>query len=236
MLANTELYLLHGWGYDSSVWTPWLSAIKADVTPYIYDRGYFKTNKQNFSFNISGSFKIVIAHSLGLHYLSASDFNQIHMLVLIGSFQNFHECSANYKLSKKQIAIMQKQLLTEPKQLLQDFYSNCDMKHSALNHPLMSTQLLSDDLWLLDNVQINIDLLKPIKQVLLLHGSNDTIVDIEHSKLLNKQLPNSKMFIHRKAGHALPFSNRLWCLNTIQSQLDTKILIEPATLTKVASQ
>jgi len=226
MLANIELYFVHGWGYDSNVWNKWLPQIRPDVIPYIFNRGYFKANKQNFSFNISARFKIVIAHSFGLHYIPPIDFSQIHMLVLINSFRQFHEYSQNYKFSKRQIALMKQQLMLDPESLLADFYFNCDQKSKPTQTTLINRQLLNDDLVFLDTNEIDLDTLKPIRQILLLHGSYDKIVDIEHSKRLNKQLPNSKLFVHRKAGHALPLTNSQWCINTIQKQLSKQLFTD----------
>jgi len=226
MLANIELYFVHGWGYDASVWDKWLPQLRPDVTPYIFNRGYFKANKQNFTFNISARFKVVIAHSLGLHYIRPIDFSQIHMLVLISSFRQFHEHSQNYKYSQKQVALMKQRLIIDPETLLADFYSNCGQRSKANETTLINRQLLYDDLILLDTNEIDLDVLKPIPQILLLHGGYDGVVDIKHSKRLNEQLPNSQLFRHRRAGHALPSINSQWCINTIQKQLSKKLFID----------
>ncbi len=232
MLTNVELYFIHGWGFNHAVWKKWLPDLRQSITTNLFDRGYFKNKKHDFNFNFSSRSKILIAHSFGLHYLSAKDFSQIHMLILIGGFRQFHEYAENYKFSQKQIELMKQKLLLDPTNLLTDFYRNCGLENATPNSPLLNRELLYDDLVLLNTHQLDLDNLKSIPQILLLHGAKDTIVNAEHSRRLHEQLPHSKLFLNEKEGHALPLTDADWCINTIQSQFHKKLFANSAGITQ----
>lgn len=223
MLTNIELYFVHGWGFNNTVWHKWSASLKQSIPANFFDRGYFKNKKQEFNFNFSGRSKILIAHSFGLHYLSANDFSQIHMLILINGFRQFHEYAENIAFSQKQIELMKRKLLLDPTDLLTNFYTNCGLQNTTPDSPLTNSRLLYDDLVLLNTHHLDLDNLKSIPKILLLHGAKDIIVDPEHSKGLHKQLPNSKLFLNEKEGHALPLTDPDWCINTVQSQFNKKL-------------
>lgn len=223
MSANIEVYFLHGWGFDSAIWNDWLFCVNQNVITYVFDRGYFKNKKQNFELNFSARSKIVIAHSFGLHYLSAKDFSQINTLILISSFCYFHEYAANPKLSYKQIDLMKQKLVNDPAGVLCNFYSRCGLKEYSVNPPLINTQLLYDDLIELNRHQVDRASVKSIPNVILLHGVQDNIVIKDHSNGLHDVLLNSSVFISESEGHALPLTNPDWCINMIESGLNKKI-------------
>lgn len=154
------------------------------------------------------------------------------MLILIGGFRQFHEHAENFKFSQKQIELMKQKLLLDPTNLLGDFYNSCGVEDSIPNLPLINRELLYDDLVLLNTHQLDLDNLKSIPQILLLHGAKDTIVLPEHSKRLHEKLPHSKLFLNEEEGHALPLTAPDWCINTIQSQLHKKLFANPASITQ----
>ncbi len=223
MLTNVELYFIHGWGFSNTVWNQWLATLNKGITANLFDRGYFKNKKQEFKFNFSGRSKVLITHSFGLHYLKATDFSQIHTLVLIGSFRYFHENAHNFNSSQKQIELMKQKLLADPIDLLTNFYTNCGLENTGPSSPLINSELLYDDLVLLNTHHLDLDNLKSIPRILLLHGTKDAIVSSEHSKRLHELLPHSKLFLNENEGHALPLSDPDWCINTIQSQFNKKL-------------
>jgi pimeloyl-ACP methyl ester carboxylesterase len=226
MLTNNELYLIHGWGFDNQIWNNWLPHIDKNISTYIFDRGYFKNKKQDFSFNISSRSKIVITHSFGLHYLTKQHFNQIHLLVLISGFRHFHAHAQNEQLSKKQIVLMKHKLVVDPTEVLKNFYSRCGIDNRIVPM-LINCELLYEDLLALDMHQTDLDDLKSVPRILLLQGNQDHIVPAEHSIQLNKHLSNSKLFLNDTAEHALPFTDHIWCINTIQALLNNKIFVQP---------
>jgi len=223
MITNTELYFIHGWGFDNKVWDPWLDCLAQSIRANIFDRGYFKNRKYDFKFNISGCAKIVISHSFGLHHLSANDFSQIEMLVIISGFRYFHEYSSNRELSEKQIELMKRKLLLNPARLLGDFYSACGLKENRISSALINRELLYEDLALLNKNQIDLESIKSIPSILLLHGAEDNIINHEYSRRLHDLLPHSKLFINDKEGHALPLTDPYWCINNIQAQFYKKV-------------
>lgn len=216
MVANAEFYFVHGWGCDSRLWDGWATFTKADAPVYKFDRGYFNGPEKVFSLAQSSLSKILITHSLGLHLIPVDAFKQIDLLVLISSFRYFHEEQAHEKVSKKSIRLMKQRLLTDPQGLLDDFYLNCGLNKQRARHLSdLNSELLHDDLLFLDRNQINLAELLQVKQILLLHGACDRIVSLEHSKRLNKLLPNSKLLVNESAEHGLPATDAQWCINAI---------------------
>lgn len=235
----TEIYFVHGWGCDGTVWHKWLPAINKNATYQIFDRGYGEIDGENISLSNTTSFKVLIAHSLGLHFIPLEFFQRINVLVLISSFRHFHEKSLKGRLSEQRISWMRRRLMTDPQALLQDFYSNCGWKQAKLPHPdKIDRQLLCDDLTFLDKNQIDLAALQEIPLILLLHGARDQIVSAEHSQLMHKLLPNSKLFVHEQAEHALPLTHASWCMDIINDQQKNssdKIFSSPDTTNKLVS-
>lgn len=224
MKNNIEIYFLHGWGFDWRCWDEWKRFINPDISLHFFNRGYFNQTKNDFDLSLSDTFKIVIAHSFGLHYLPSLVFENIDILVLISSFVQFHQYATNLKISQKQIALMKKRILTDPQGLLKDFHSRCGLNDYTISNKNFNTQLLYDDLDMLDNNIIEIDELKTVRQMVLLHDTHDQIVSYAHSEMLNKKLTESKLFLHSGNGHALPLLSPLWCIQSVQAAQSKTIL------------
>ena len=225
MLRSPELYLIHGWGFGSKFWHEWSSKLDGDLEINIFDRGYFTNKKEDFHLNISGRPKILITHSFGLHYLSKQNLTQIHLLILISGFSYFHDCTDNIEFDLKQISLMQERLILDPINLLKNFYRRCNLKNINIDFTLINRELLYNDLMLLNQSRIDLDYLKSVPQIILLHGARDIIVNQAHSQQLHNKLPNSKLLINEKAGHALPISDIEWCINSIQLLSNRKLFL-----------
>ena len=227
-----QLYFMHGWACDSSIWHKWLNFVDKAIPCQIFDRGYFDNDKQNIYLEKTDAKNIVITHSLGIHFLAPEFFEAIDLLVLISGFRYFHEESLHGKTSAKRTNLMKQRLLKDPIGLLQDFYIKCGLNSLNYPHPShINNQLLYDDLLFLDNHEIELERLQQIPTILLLHGDNDQIVSSEHSQLMHKLLPNSQLFIHEDAEHALPISEAGWCMQIIDDKkknLDKKIFYSKA--------
>lgn len=224
MKRKLEIIMQHGWAFDSSCWRSWMPHLR-DSTEYetivqTPDRGYFgkKSCGADFSQN-QDSVKIVIAHSLGLHLLSVELLARVDLLVLASSFAYFHDGSLlEQKRSAKTVALMQKRLKNEPAELLQDFYRNT-------YHPLLTSQALlmrdldrlnisalESDLERLNSSKFDLELLRKIPQLLLVHGSEDLIVPSLHSYNLHESIKGSDLIVFEGAGHSLPLTHAglLW--------------------------
>lgn len=178
------------------------------------DRGYFGQAKPVHAFEKSASVKIVVAHSLGLHLLPAEILRSADLLVLAATFAHFHGGTRlDQKRSSRTIAAMQERMLEEPMDVLNDFYSNC--YHPLLtNHMLLmrdikslDQDLLLEDLELLNKNKIDIESIDCGQRILLVHGSEDTVVPAQHSHELNEALPKSSLVLFEGAGHCLPLTH-----------------------------
>lgn len=218
MKGNIEIILQHGWGFDKTCWRGWLPHLKENsdcqISIQMPDRGYFSDVKEVVCFSQADSIKMIVCHSLGLHLLPESVIESADFLVLAGCFTHFHRGTVlDRKRSQKTVALMKSRLQTEPQSLISDFYSNCYEPLLTNQHLLkrdtenLNVARLQNDLELLDKNTFNLNGLKSVRRVLLLHGSEDIIVAPAHAHELNEALPGSSLVLFEGAGHSLPLTH-----------------------------
>jgi pimeloyl-ACP methyl ester carboxylesterase len=232
--------LQHGWGFDSTIWHPWLSVLEPQHEVLNLDRGYFGRKFSplvNASQNAaparrtartptSKPIRIVVSHSFGLHLLTHETLRACNVLVIISGFARF--ISAGDTLLRRSYKQMKSRLITDHKALLQDFYSSCFQaheQHRLVSEPTADLELLSTDLDrlgksnLFEAEQLDAgpgDSSPPLAQsILILHGRNDTIVALAKAEELHERLPGSVLRVHNSANHALPFLEETWCMQQI---------------------
>jgi pimeloyl-ACP methyl ester carboxylesterase len=145
------------------------------------------------------------------------------LLVIIGGFVHFHDgTDRDTRISKLAVRRMIQKLDREPKQVVADFYENCGLPENyaaAQVARLKNLALLKSDLELLDQSAFGQkQLLKP-KEILILHGEQDSIAPVHHAATLKKLRPDAVVAIHSEASHALPYDYPEWCLQQIESSL-----------------
>lgn len=171
----------------------------------------------------TGRRKILVVHSLGLHLVSESLLDGSDLLVIIGGFVHFHDgTDRDARMSKLAVRRMIQKLDREPQQVVADFYENCGLPENysaAQLTRLKNLALLKSDLELLDQSALDQkQLLKP-KEILILHGEQDSIAPVHHAASLKKLRPDAVVAIHSQASHALPYDYPEWCLQQIESSL-----------------
>src|SRR5581483_6899587 len=124
---RAEVILQHGWGFDGQSFLRWLPYLAGDnVAVRVGERGYFGGTHVSPMFSTVEGYKVVIAHSLGLHLVSPEAINAADSVVLIGAFAHFHpEDTLGNKRSKRVIKSMREKLAVQPHSVLRDFVRNC---------------------------------------------------------------------------------------------------------------
>lgn len=239
MPYKTELILQHGWGFQASAWDPWYEHLLKWSTVGTIDRGYFNSPQSITGFAADANFRILVTHSLGLHLCADSLLRQSDLLVIISGFQEIHPEDESLRLrSQKVLKRMKEKLLTSPKEVLHDFYCNCYQGGLQITTEEIATaamlgnqlqqlpgdldlDLLLADFERLDRGVMDIEALKSVKHILILHGESDKIVPVEKSQSLKSQLPNARLITLGQAGHALPFTHSTWCWQAICGTLNS---------------
>ena len=232
MKETIEIILQHGWGFDGGAWNGWRSHLAAtpeyELTVHCAERGYFGCHKFQPEFSSAAGRKVLIAHSSGLHFVPPAVLAQADLLVVVSSFAKFHGGDAlEQRRSRRSLQIMLDKFAISPLSVLDDFYCKC-------YHPLLTSQLLlrratdlecldlkglQDDLQLLDSCVFDPVTVAAAKQVLILHGEVDKIVNFERSVELQQLLPNSTLIMFEGVGHALPFTHVAPCWLSIRNAL-----------------
>jgi pimeloyl-[acyl-carrier protein] methyl ester esterase len=230
MEMNFEWILQHGWGFDGSAWREWTARLAEDNSRkhivHVAERGYFGDAEVKPSFSQEKTFKVVVAHSLGLHLLNERVLPEADLIVLVSSFVAFHSDSdEESRRSRKLVSRMLKKLTTEPETVLADFYKNCYSPFSDHTSVLpgdgskLNVDLLLSDLKLLDEHVFTVGSLPCDATLLVLHGDKDQIVDVEAIDEIRTVRPVNRCITISGAGHALPFTHAEACLMAISNEL-----------------
>lgn len=218
MSDKTPVLLQHGWGFDRSMWEPWLQS-GPDFDFLIPDRGYFGNPVEP---DISYA-KIAVSHSLGLHFLPDELFPKLNLLVIISGFQEFHpNTPIERTFSQRIVRHMLKNLIDDTNTVLKGFYKNCYFPaapDSQINHQ-PETSLLNRDLEMLDRHKMNIETLRKAARIVIIHGMKDAIVPHNKAYQLQYSLPGSEIITAEDGGHMIPVTHREWCVNHIKGIME----------------
>lgn len=212
--------LQHGWGFDSSLWDSWKVHLPIEINLKRLDRGYF-TDADNNPFLgeelYTNECTIAVVHSLGLHLLPKSFFQYLDGLVIIAGFISFNDMSTP---DNPFIQSMLQKIPESSAEILSRFHQRCGCTSAWVGKNLKINQtLLIQDLKQLDQQSFDIQHLKKIPKIILMHGVKDKIVPLEKSIELQCLLPQSKLFVRNDAGHALPSTHSEWCCQTINEEM-----------------
>lgn len=217
-----EVIFQLGWAVEKSYFSTWENLLKPHKTS-ILDRGYFSLETAQASFSQEESYKILITYSLGLHFVRLHHLSAADLLVNISGFFHFHPRSPKErKYSQRILQKMINRLETDPIDTITDFYRNCYFPEPFPLHipEHINHERLKEDLQLLHtNEWKQIDMLQG-KKVLILHGKDDKIVPLEKACEQHNAIPDSKLILYEKAGHALPLTHAIDCWNTISHAIN----------------
>lgn len=218
---SVELYLQHGWAFDSSAWRSWLTYSAPGWHWTLADRGYTGNAAGLPGYQKQDSLPVAVAHSFGLHLLSKPILARTQLLVIISSFQQFD------KRAVRKLRMMATRLKEDAPAVIERFYATCFGEDSLAPPapPSLNESLLQSDLQVLSNNCVATDDLASIPRIVILHGSKDKVVDMQQAHKLHEMLNDSQLFVHDDAGHALPFTQSDWCLNIIRRELASMNLV-----------
>ncbi|MBF0238713.1 MAG: alpha/beta hydrolase [SAR324 cluster bacterium] len=201
-----EMMFQHGWAFDSSCWEKWLQAFPDNVDLLFEDRGYYGPVRR-VSFQRQDSFKIVVAHSMGLWWLSESALSQCDRLILLGCFEGLPpEIEGKPLAFSRSLPRMIRKFREQPLSVLRDFFKYCDCPDFFMENCDLSInlELLMEDLVQLKNNRMDLELLENIPDILMFHGTQDQIIPLRLGTQLQQQLSQSQLILVPDAGHALP--------------------------------
>jgi pimeloyl-[acyl-carrier protein] methyl ester esterase len=219
-----EINFMHGWGFGGEVWQDWAMPSLGEVTYNKLERGYFGHAKMNCE-PIPHRPRILIVHSFGLHIAPKELFTKIDLLVIISSFGTFLSNAEDNRAKKRSLAAMQRKFLKAPEEVLADFYGACGIKSEKYS-PLIkfdnvNLPLLEADLHLLGTSSFDLNMLSLIPRILLLHGENDSIVNLSQSEDMQRKLSNSHLFAIPEGEHALPILQSVECKIFVESMINS---------------
>ncbi len=120
-----HLIWFHGWGFDSSYFSPLI-----DSLPHFHhsmiDRGYYSSPTKNLP--LTGEPCFAIGHSLGLS-IAMDDFShQIQGYISLCGFYRFCQTPTwPWGIPPRKLARMVDKFQEDPYQVLKDFYHQCDV-------------------------------------------------------------------------------------------------------------
>lgn len=206
-MFSVEALFFHGWGFDQELWRSWSQKWKG-IAPSFGERGYFFKDKKEPLFVHKKSFKIIVTHSLGLHFVKKELLQACDLLVVMGGFIDF---VGDDKFRLAQIRAMQRKLISDPKLVLEDFYALCDVPLALSS--LCNSKLLGEELLFLNKSRLDLKSFHAVPNILIFHGGNDQIVSLKKGQELSKALKNSFFFMIPNAGHFFPLD---LCISEIE--------------------
>ncbi|MFN1833934.1 hypothetical protein AB2B38_001630 [Balneola sp. MJW-20] len=216
-----EIIAYHGWGFDKSIWTAWENSLgHPDISFYTANRGYF-TEPESAIFKQDNSYKILVAHSFGLHWAPEDQIKMADALILLNSFTRLPDevslGSLRSKHLEKMIRAMEIKLKTNRTSLLVDFWSQCynhPEKHFEWN--INNEKLLLDDLRHLRKGVFSATYTNTDQRVISIEAGMDKIVLSSRLNRLNEHFRISNSHLVETAGHALPFTHTDICISLIK--------------------
>lgn len=217
-LLHTHIIAFHTWGFDSSFWKG-LESLFSPAEGFRFEseeRGYFSSVKPKSAIQFEPSLnKVIFAHSFGLHWCEDSILEKADHLVIFNGYLNFHPGQADqFRRSKHSLREMHSQFVKSPESVLNQYYRNAfhPQKNSLKVPDMMNHDLLLADLIRLDNDNQGVQRIFDSKQITIVHGTEDLIVNKQSARSMYHALRfRSRYFEVVKAGHALPVTHSEKC-------------------------
>jgi pimeloyl-[acyl-carrier protein] methyl ester esterase len=198
-----RLLLLHGWGFDASLW----DAMRAELREFetlALDRGYFGQVADALP---EGPF-LAVGHSLGSLLLALDPPPGCMGLVAINGFDRF---TGPERVPARVVARMQAQFGVKPGDVLQDFRKRVGATAASAH---FDAERLSDDLDVLAATDASLRCAG--RRVTALHGGADPLLP---PAMREAVFPGAPRFTHPDAGHLLPLTHPQWCADQIREVL-----------------
>jgi len=226
MNQKAEVIAYHGWGFEGEIWDLWQTYLEPGYRLKKFNRGYFGS-ENNLEFEKDSFKKIIFTHSFGLHLCPVEQFDQADLLIIFSGFGTFHPHAPQFKKRSRYIVgQMLKKFRKNPGEVVEAFKQNCYFPepYSKDENDDMNTKKLEKDLQALNDSQIDIENLKKVPRICILHGAKDTIVPKTKGRILFDKLKDrSQYFEIKEAGHALPFTHTQKCWSFLKPEFESLI-------------
>lgn len=206
----TTVILLHGWGYDASLWDEVRARLPRSFAVETLDFGYFGPERMKIG---AGETALAVGHSLGaLWWLSQSELPWRRLLSING-FPRFTETD-NYApaIAPRVLSRMQQQFRRDPSAVLAEFHARCG-GHAPAGHP--DVERLAAGLTALATWDGRETLATRRNEVVALAGTHDPIVPAAMSAMAFGAVE----FVDAP-GHLLPITHPELCARWVERLAD----------------
>ena len=221
-MPDLEILAYHGWGFDSSIWSPLRKQFPNNASWKNSDRGYFSKPTSPHFTEKSGT-KMVLTHSFGLHLCPNEILDRADTLIIYSGFLHFHPQAAQFRRRSKQVvAEMISKFKERPYDVLKAFYRNVFHPEKEFDLPpkTINNELLLEDLKLLNKNKRALPSLKKNAKVFIFHGADDAIVPKHKGRdLYQKFGKQAQYFEIKQSGHGLPLTQADRCWRMIESEI-----------------
>ena len=203
-MTRPTLLLLHGWGFDASLW----DALRAELPEFAAatrDRGYFGAPAQPV---VEGPV-LAVGHSLGALLLAQEALANAIGLVAINGFDRF---TGDGAAPPRVLERMRKRFAEAPAEVLDDFRARCGAGAAPAG---IDPAPLAADLAVLAEADARKVRRPP---TLVLHGAADPILP---PPMRATVFAPSIRATFPEAGHLLPLTHAEWCADRIRGFVDT---------------
>jgi len=199
-MNRPALLLLHGWGFDASIWDA-LAVALPDFPIVRWDRGYFGEKGES---PIDPPFAAV-GHSLGAMLLADLLPHDIPVIAING----FDRFSGDGAVAPRVVERMRTRFAEDAADVLNEFRARCGAPPAPEE---IDESRLANDLALLASRHIAS---RP-NRILVLQGAADPILP---ESLRATVFPGAERVTHPEGGHLLPISHPGWCAERIEAFL-----------------
>lgn len=226
---NCELLAYHGWGFGPEFWDPLKAVIPENCAFRTDNAGYFgKKKRVRFSLK-PDKYRILIAHSFGLHRIPEKQIDGADLMVIINGFRSFipEEDKELKKNSGIQLDRMIREFDEQPEQVLQLFRKKA-FKPGVLPEVYKATPeiihsgLLMDDLLAMKSSIIPPERFSKSRELrlIVIDSEQDRILDSGRGKYFCRieGVPAVYHYI-RGAGHAVAGSHASDCWSFLSAMI-----------------
>ena len=212
----TQILAVHGWAGHAEQWTSWRRLMEQRQWPMqVVERGYGNSTPTLPSWSDEAGPRVVIAHSLGLHFLPSPLLQEATALVLLGCFTAFVPEGRNGRATQAGLRGMREALGSEGERpMLERFFqraiqplslSACPPSPLLKGLSSAGRQRLHDDLIVLETCRTLPRGWPSQARVLVIQGEQDAVVHPSSHQQLLDHLGSQVECVHRgpKWGHAL---------------------------------
>jgi len=197
-MTGPHLLLLHGWGFDSTMWRD-MSALLPAFRLTSWDRGYFGAP----TMPAAEPPLIAVGHSLGALVLAA----HLPMSVPLVAINGFDRFTGEDAIAFRVLARMRRRFAQAPAVVLDEFRERCGAPPAA---SAFDEAVLAADLNQLSTARVA----DYGRRMLVLHGAADPILPPAMRQAVFAGAPRA---IHAGAGHLLPVTHPAWCAEQIEA-------------------